>query len=138
MSEKYLIFGATGSIGSSLADQLKNSGYDIHLVARNEEEVKIIYVICVFKYNSFLIRSYICTTCFVRVRYNIKKKVFFLLVAHRSLSDNDESALSVLSASSVSLSGEDQANNEVAEISTEVCTSSMFFWSSLVQSPPQT
>ena len=39
MSEKYLIFGATGSIGSSLADQLKSSGYDIHLVARNESEV---------------------------------------------------------------------------------------------------
>ena len=42
MSKKYLIFGATGSIGSSLAEQLKNSGYDIHLIARNEDEVKII------------------------------------------------------------------------------------------------
>ena len=42
MSEKYLIFGATGSVGSSLAEQLKNSGNDIHLVARNESEVKII------------------------------------------------------------------------------------------------
>ena len=42
MSEKYLIFGATGSIGSSLAEQLKNSGNDIHLVARNESEVKVI------------------------------------------------------------------------------------------------
>jgi len=42
MSEKYLIFGATGSVGSSLAEQLKNSGNDIHLVARNEDEVKII------------------------------------------------------------------------------------------------
>ena len=40
MSEKYLIFGATGSVGSSLAEQLKNSGNDIHLVARNESEVK--------------------------------------------------------------------------------------------------
>ena len=40
MSEKYLIFGATGSIGSSLAEQLKSSGYDIHLVARNESEVR--------------------------------------------------------------------------------------------------
>ena len=40
MSEKYLIFGATGSVGSSLAEQLKNSGNDIHLVARNENEVK--------------------------------------------------------------------------------------------------
>jgi NAD(P)-dependent dehydrogenase (short-subunit alcohol dehydrogenase family) len=39
MSEKYLIFGATGSIGSNLAEQLKSSGHDIHLVARNEEMV---------------------------------------------------------------------------------------------------
>ena len=39
MSEKYVIFGATGSIGSSLAEQLKNSGRDIHLVARNETEL---------------------------------------------------------------------------------------------------
>ena len=36
MSEKYVIFGATGSIGSSLAEQLKKSGNDIHLVARNK------------------------------------------------------------------------------------------------------
>ena len=42
MSDKYLIFGATGSVGSSLAEQLKDSGYDIHLVARNESEVKSI------------------------------------------------------------------------------------------------
>ena len=42
MSEKYLIFGARGSVGSSLAEQLKNSGNDIHLVARNENEVKVI------------------------------------------------------------------------------------------------
>ena len=42
MSEKYLIFGATGSVGSSLAEQLKNSGNDIHLVARNENEIKTI------------------------------------------------------------------------------------------------
>ncbi len=39
MSEKYLIFGATGSIGSSLAKQLKDSGQDVHLVARNESEL---------------------------------------------------------------------------------------------------
>ncbi len=39
MSEKYLIFGATGSIGSSLAEQLKKSGQEIHLVARNENEL---------------------------------------------------------------------------------------------------
>ncbi|MDA7565604.1 SDR family oxidoreductase [Candidatus Pelagibacter sp.] len=42
MSEKYLIFGATGSVGSSLAEQLKNTGNDVHLVARNESEVKVI------------------------------------------------------------------------------------------------
>ena len=42
MSEKYLIFGATGSVGSSLAEQLKNSGNDAHLVGRNEIEVKAI------------------------------------------------------------------------------------------------
>ena len=42
MSEKYLIFGATGSIGSSLAEQLKNAGNDIHLIARNESEVSAI------------------------------------------------------------------------------------------------
>ena len=36
-----MIFGATGSIGSSLAEQLKNSGYEnIHLIARNEVQVK--------------------------------------------------------------------------------------------------
>ena len=42
MSEKYLIIGATGSVGSSLAEQLKDSGHDIHLVARNESEVSSI------------------------------------------------------------------------------------------------
>ena len=42
MSEKYLILGATGSVGSNLAEQLKNSGYDPHLVASNENEVKTI------------------------------------------------------------------------------------------------
>jgi len=42
MSEKYLIFGATGSIGSSLAEQLKNSGNEIHLVARNQDDINSI------------------------------------------------------------------------------------------------
>ena len=40
MSEKYIVFGATGSIGSSLAEQLVSSGNSVHLVARNEDEVK--------------------------------------------------------------------------------------------------
>ena len=39
MSEKYVVFGATGSIGSSLEEQLKNSGNNIHLVGRNESEL---------------------------------------------------------------------------------------------------
>ena len=42
MSEKYLILGATGSIGSSLADQLIHSGTSVHLVGRNENETKSI------------------------------------------------------------------------------------------------
>ncbi len=40
MTAKYLIFGATGTIGSNLANQLHKSKQDIHLVARNESEVK--------------------------------------------------------------------------------------------------
>ena len=40
MLNKHLIFGATGAIGSSLAQQLKKSGQDAHLVARNEDELK--------------------------------------------------------------------------------------------------
>ena len=40
MSEKYIVFGATGSIGSSLAEQLVGSGNSVHLVARNEAELK--------------------------------------------------------------------------------------------------
>ena len=40
MKKKYLIFGATGSIGSSLANQLYNEKRDCHLIGRNEEELK--------------------------------------------------------------------------------------------------
>ena len=40
MSGKYIIFGATGAIGSSLAEKLSNDKAEIHLVARNEDEVK--------------------------------------------------------------------------------------------------
>ena len=40
MSKKYLIFGATGAIGSSLASQFYDDNENCHLVARNEEEVK--------------------------------------------------------------------------------------------------
>ena len=40
MKKKYLIFGATGSIGSSLSNQLYNEKEDCHLIGRNEEELK--------------------------------------------------------------------------------------------------
>ena len=36
MSDKYLVVGATGSIGSNLAEQLVSSGKEVHLVGRNE------------------------------------------------------------------------------------------------------
>ena len=40
MKKKYLIFGATGSVGSSLANQLYNEKEDCHIIGRNEEELK--------------------------------------------------------------------------------------------------
>ena len=40
MKKKYVIFGATGSIGSSLVNQLYNDKLDCHLVGRNEEELQ--------------------------------------------------------------------------------------------------
>ena len=40
MKKKYLIFGATGSIGSSLANQLYDEKRDCHLIGRNEEELE--------------------------------------------------------------------------------------------------
>ena len=40
MKKKYLIFGATGSIGSSLANQMHYEKQDCHLIGRNEEELK--------------------------------------------------------------------------------------------------
>ena len=40
MNKKYLIFGATGSIGSSLANQMHEEKQDCHLIGRNEEELK--------------------------------------------------------------------------------------------------
>ena len=40
MEKKYLIFGATGSIGSFLADLLYKDKLDCHLIGRNEDELK--------------------------------------------------------------------------------------------------
>ena len=51
MSDKYLIFGATGSIGSSLAQLIKDSNQDAHLISRNEEELKSISEKLSFNYS---------------------------------------------------------------------------------------
>ena len=40
MSEKYLIVGATGSIGSNLATKLYDSNKEVHLIGRNEDQTK--------------------------------------------------------------------------------------------------
>jgi len=40
MKKKHVIFGATGSIGSSLANQLYSDKLDCHLIGRNEDELK--------------------------------------------------------------------------------------------------
>ena len=40
MNKKYLIFGATGSIGSSLANQMYKEKKDCHLIGRNNEEME--------------------------------------------------------------------------------------------------
>ena len=40
MKKKYVIFGATGSIGKSLANQLYDNKLDCHLVSRNKDQLK--------------------------------------------------------------------------------------------------
>ena len=39
MSKKFVIVGATGSVGSSLAKMLKEDPVNIHLIAKNKDEV---------------------------------------------------------------------------------------------------
>ena len=38
--QKYLIFGATGSVGSNLAKQLSDANKEIHLIGRNDAELE--------------------------------------------------------------------------------------------------
>ena len=38
--QKYLIFGATGSVGSNLATQFSQANKEIHLIGRNDAELK--------------------------------------------------------------------------------------------------
>ena len=40
MAKKYVIFGATGSIGSALSEQMYGDKVDCHLVSKSEDEVK--------------------------------------------------------------------------------------------------
>ena len=39
MAKKILIFGATGSVGSSLVKLAKNASLDVHLIGKNEKEI---------------------------------------------------------------------------------------------------
>ena len=39
MTKKILIYGATGSVGSSLAKLVKDSSMDAHLIGKNEGEI---------------------------------------------------------------------------------------------------
>jgi NADPH:quinone reductase and related Zn-dependent oxidoreductases len=39
MSKKILIFGATGAVGSALANLLKSDSIEAHLIGKNEEEI---------------------------------------------------------------------------------------------------
>ena len=40
MSKKYLIFGATGAVGTALAKSLYEDSFDCHLIGKNENELK--------------------------------------------------------------------------------------------------
>ena len=40
MSGKYLIFGATGSIGSNLSKMMAQNNEDVQLIGRHEESLK--------------------------------------------------------------------------------------------------
>ena len=51
MKKKYVVFGATGSIGSSLTKQLYDDNLDCHLVGRNEDELKKIAEKYKYKYS---------------------------------------------------------------------------------------
>ena len=51
MSGKYLIFGATGSIGSNLSKMMAENNEDVQLIGRDEENLKKISSETGFKYN---------------------------------------------------------------------------------------
>ena len=51
MTKKHIIFGATGSIGSALADQLYQESEDCHLIGKDENELKKISQKFSYKYS---------------------------------------------------------------------------------------
>ena len=51
MSGKYLIFGATGSIGSNLSKMMAQNNEDVQLIGRHEESLKNISSETGFKYS---------------------------------------------------------------------------------------
>ncbi len=51
MSGKYLIFGATGSIGSNLSKMMAENGEEVELIGRDEENLKSISSETGCKYN---------------------------------------------------------------------------------------
>ena len=53
MSGKYLIFGATGSIGSNLSKMMAEKSEDVQLIGRDEENLKRISLETGFNYNVF-------------------------------------------------------------------------------------
>ena len=39
MKKKFLIFGATGAVGSSLTKLMKRDSFEAHLIGKNESEI---------------------------------------------------------------------------------------------------
>jgi NAD(P)-dependent dehydrogenase (short-subunit alcohol dehydrogenase family) len=66
MKKKYLIFGATGSIGSSLASQLYDDKLDCHLIGRNENDLKEISEKLKYTYS-------VCDVLNINFTENLKK-----------------------------------------------------------------
>ena len=69
MKKKFIIFGATGSIGSALTNLLYEDKLDCHLVGRNEEELKKLAQKFNYSYS-------ICDVLKLNFANNLKKDLF--------------------------------------------------------------
>jgi len=69
MKQKFIIFGATGSIGSALTNLLYEDKFDCHLVGRNEEELKKLAQKFNYSYS-------ICDVLKLNFANNLKKDLF--------------------------------------------------------------